>query len=61
MHIPTTTINIRLPAALAEVLKEASRDEERPRSRQVVHYIRRGLRKDGYITEEESDQLRDQC
>ncbi len=39
---------VRIPAELAVPLREISTDEERSASQQVRHYIRAGLKKDGY-------------
>jgi hypothetical protein len=42
-------LHIRIPKELRELLKQASKDNDRSFAGQVKHYLTIGLRKDGYL------------
>ena len=47
----TTT---RMDNRMADQLEQVAKREERTKSQQIRHYVRQGLRRDGYIGEAES-------
>lgn len=40
---------MRVPAELAVPVREMAQDEERSASQQIRHYIRKGLKEDGFV------------